>query len=272
MLKNFYKNPIEIIKKDVQEWVESVFFVKFPKWKHRVAIIVMGSVPSGAYDKYSDLDLQVIASEKELKKYSLNQIKEFKKLIIKSGLPIQLHKPVAFSQVKKLGLEWSNDGEIREYSRALIISDPSGEFERLKKNLKKYPRNVLKEKLDWLIAESNFNIADRLKIAVERKNEFYIEALKIETIRYLMNAYIMGNGACPVYDKHLFSEIEKIGHSDKYLISANKLMRTRDGKEVLEKIKVLRDIVMTDLIHKRLIPKRTEKEWCALRPKRKVVF
>ncbi len=245
-------------------------FSRYPELRERISVIITGSVPSGHYDQHSDIDTEFFyVSEKDRTKMNA-LVKDYKKSLNERKIPVQFHPAKTFGELKKEHLAgWEHDDSLREYSMALVVVDPGSRFKKIQSTIKWYPKDVLREKIDWLFAEAVFHFEDRLKIAVKRRNNLYAQSVRSHIIKLLGNALLLCEGRWSVFEKHLATEL---------LAGKERVFCQKVGAALFETR--LEDIEKTvgDILRyteKRLmkagwIQKKSSEYWHGLRPKYKV--
>lgn len=274
MLKQFYKQDQKDIVSLTKKFLLEDFFVHFSKWRNKVSVLIEGSVASGRYDRFSDIDLRVIVPGGLEQVYSREQIQAYKKHLREIGVPIQLHTPIAINQLTKSIEAWERDGDLRELASALIVFDPKAEVQALKKRYKWYPRDVAREKIRWLIAESVFRFEERFIVAQKRADLFFGEVNKLEIMRFLLNACLLANKRYPCFDKHLYAEIQALEPSlpRKIIELVDDLLRSRNLKKTGGLLDELLNEVEGYCAARKLIKSESRDYWIGLRPKHRVSF
>lgn len=269
-LKNFYKFSQKEIADQFREFVEIDMFSRYPVLKNKISLIVTGSVPSGHYDEYSDIDTEFFyPNEKDREKINVI-VKEYKTTLKERNIPVQFHPAKTFMELKKEHLAgWNNDDALREYSIALIVLDLHKSFEKIQSKIKWYPKDVLREKLQWLFSEAVFNFEDRFVTAIKRHNNLYTQSVRSTIIRLLGNALLMTNGHYPVYEKHLYTELKAFGEKD-FCKKVDGLLLTTNTVEMYKKLQVLILLIEKRLTKDGWIKKETKEYWMTLRPKYRV--
>ncbi len=269
-IKHFYKKSQEEIVELFRDFIVSDMFELYPELRGRISLIITGSIPSGHYDQYSDIDCELFCVE-ETDRESMNTIvKEYKKSIRERELPIQFHHAKTFAELQKEHLSgWEHDNALREYSVALTVFDPEKRYENIRSTIQWYPKDVLTEKLNWLFAESVFNFEDRFVIAVKRNNALFAHSVRSHIIKLLGNALLMAGGHWPVFEKHLYTKLNEYGEND-FCLAVNDLLVTTNASAVEEKLKTLIVYVENRLLKDEWIEKKSKNQWILLRPKYKV--
>lgn len=207
-IENFYKLPQPEIVECFRKFIETDMFGRYPELRGKISLIITGSVPSGHYDLYSDIDTEFFySSEKDREKMNVI-VREYKKSLQDRHLPIQFHPAKTFAELKREHLtSWAYDDALREYSIALIVLDPGQRFKKIQSAIKWYPKSILREKINWLVAEAVFHFEDRFKIAVKRKNTLYAYSVRSHIVKLLGNVVLLSEGRWSVFEKHLFTEL-----------------------------------------------------------------
>lgn len=270
MLDGFYRKKKSEIISLVRRFVISDFYKAFPVLKGRVSIIIVGSVATAHYDEHSDVDIEIFFPTKMMAKKYLPHIKKYKQHIRARKEPIQIHTPKVYNEIKKELLSWEYDDLLRVYSRALIVVDVRHRFRGMQKAIRWYPNTVYREKIKWLFAETIFQIEERFKIAVERKNRYFIEVVKLQIIRLFLNTVLLLHKTYPSFDKHLYKDVEKVRAAGSIMHIVDRLISERDIQQVSHLIAQGRDVIEQSLHRKRYITKKSDEYWIALRPRYQV--
>lgn len=269
-IKFFYKYSQDEIVKEVRAFFEEDFFGFHPELRGRVSIVITGSLPTGHYDEYSDIDCDFFCNDEKDKESIKALIKEYKGSIRDRGIPIQIHSPMTFAELKNNHLTgWENDSSLREYSRAIIVTDVDNQFKDIQEGIKKYPTDVLKEKIQWLFAESIFSFEERFVIAVKRNNSLYAHSVRCHILKLLGNALLMSEDRFPVFEKHLYTELFAANEKTfcEYISS---VLAISDLKEMEDSLVLIISFVEDRLLQKEWIEKQPKDYWVYLRPKYQV--
>jgi predicted nucleotidyltransferase len=271
MFNEFWTKSPKQISKEIKIFLDSDFFIKFPELRKLTSVIIVGSIATSNYDEYSDIDLEVLFSDKIKPSKLQAMIQDYKKDLKKRKIQIQIHRPKMYKEIESDLKSWKNDGMLREYSQAIIVSDPKNLFKSIQSKYRKYPKDILKEKLQWLFAEMIFEFEERHAVAAKRNDTYFCEVLKIKIIKYLLIIELLVRGKYPSFDKHIFHDIEKEKNLPLgFLQIVEKIIKshglTRNQKNLRKAI----EIVESDLIKKKYITKETRDHWIDLRPKHKV--
>ncbi|MDP2631290.1 MAG: DUF4037 domain-containing protein [Candidatus Uhrbacteria bacterium] len=271
MLKQFYLKDRKQIAIDIKKFFKDDFFVRYPELQKQVSIVIVGSVATANYDKYSDVDLDVICSNKKDEKRILKIIQSYKKELRTRGIPMQIHAPRTYTEIENQLSVWERDAMLREYSQAIIVSDQGNRFKKIQNKYQWYPWHVFKEKLLWLFAEMIFEYEERYSVAIRRKDFYFEEAIKMKILRYLFAIILLTNKKYPAFDKHVYQDILKVNKLPKdFLKVVNRLLRSHDFKKNKKLLLEIIGIVEDYLIKKRYIKKESRQYWVDLRPKYKV--
>lgn len=268
MFTKFYLKTQKQIIKMVSDLFENDFLKKYPYFKNKISVIIVGSVANSSYDKYSDIDLDVLFEKVDDFDKLLSCIKEYKKELRKDNIPIQIHIPKTYAAANEQLMNWEKDGMLREYSKALIVLDPKDRFKKMQKIYRWYPKEIFKEKLLWLFAEIIFEYEERYLIAIKRKDDYFGEVIKLKILKYLFTILLMVNKKYPAFDKHLMNDIKNIKNlpvgflkmSQKILKSHNLLKNDKYLKEIIAMVESL-------LINSKFIKRENKQYWISLRPK-----
>lgn len=269
MIENFYKVSRQEIVVLLQDFLEKDLYLLFPEFRHTASVIVIGSVATGVYDMYSDIDLVLLfQDQKELEDYR-PKIKEYKQHLKELGVPIQVHTPVTYTQVESSLADWQDDSLLREYSQALIVHDPEDRFRTLQQKFSYYPGDVYQEKVRWLFAEIIFQSKERLEIAVARKDEYFCEVIKVHLVRLFMNTVLLLHRQWPSFDKHLYQDFKKVATKDEVLLVTEFLFE-KDVAKLSTFASQIKAYLETLLVEAKVIQKETDEYWIDARPKYQV--
>ncbi|MFH1253708.1 MAG: nucleotidyltransferase domain-containing protein [Candidatus Uhrbacteria bacterium] len=269
-LKHFYKFSQKEIIKGFREFIETDMFSHYPFLKNKISLIITGSVPSGHYDEYSDIDTEFFYSNEKDREKINAVVREYKATLRERNIPVQFHPAKTFVELKKEHLTgWNNDDALREYSLALIVLDAGNRYQKIQSAIKWYPKDVLREKLQWLFAETIFNFEDRFTVAVKRRNNLYLHSVRSLIIKLLGNVLLMTGGHYPVYEKHLYTELKTFDEKS-FCQKVDGLFIITDMVEMQKKLGDLILSVEKRLIKDGWIKKETKEYWMILRPKYRV--
>lgn len=269
-LKHFYKFSQKETVERFREFIEADMFSRYPFLKNKISLIITGSVPSGHYDAYSDIDTEFFYfNEKDREKINA-LVKDYKATLRERKIPVQFHPAKTFVELKKEHLSgWKNDDALREYSMALIVLDVEKRFQKIQSKIKWYPKDVLREKIQWLFSEAVFNFEGRFIVAVKRRNNLYLQSIRSLIVKLLGNALLMADGHYPVYEKHLYTELTSFGEKD-FCKKIDELLKITEAAKTQKKLKDLILSVEKRLIKNGWIKKEPKEHWIFLRPKYKV--
>mgnify|MGYP001603960036 FL=1 len=254
-IQDFYNSRQDEIILLFREFLESDMFRCYPVLKGKTSFVITGSIPSNHYDQYSDIDAEFFYTQEKEREEMNRIVKEYKTSLRERNIPIQFHPAKTFKEVKKEHLTgWNNDDALREYSTALIVLDPQSRFRKLQAQVKFYPWNVLKEKINWLFAEAVFHYHDRYLVALMRGNDLFAEAVKLRIMKLLGNAMLMAAQKFPAFDKHLYAEIRELG--DRKLLTTIDQIMTKPVRGSSELVERLLKIVESKLIKEGWIKKQ----------------
>lgn len=268
MIKNLEKKSQKEIVGLVKDFVNKIFFDKFPKIKTHCSVIISGSIAFGNYDKYSDIDVQFIFPEKFISG-NRDKLKKHKIKLRNKERQIQIFLK-NFTNIRN-DLNWDQDIKLRLFHDALIVHDPKNKFKALQNKIKWYPKNIYNEKLNWLFAETVFQITDRYQTAMRRNDAFNILFYKTSILQLLMLTSLLLNNEYPTYRKHLYSFFKKLPDmpkGSKNLI--NKILKEKNPKVIFRLLNKAKNIFEKELIKKKLIKKHDDLYWIDLRPKHKI--
>ena len=270
IISQFYEHSkLEIVDLFRVFLVEDMFS-RYPELRGKISVIITGSVPSGHYDQYSDIDTEFFyVSEKDRTKMNA-LVKEYKKSLSERKIPIQFHPAKTFAELKKEHLAgWEHDDSLREYSMALVVVDPGSRFKKIQSTIKWYPKDVLREKINWLFAEAVFHFEDRFKTAVKRRNNLYAHSVRSHVIKLLGNALLMSEGRWSVFEKHLATEL-LAGKEKRFCQKVDALLSETRLDHIEELLKDLLLYLERRLMKNDWIQKEPTEHWIALRPKYRV--
>lgn len=269
-IENFYKLPQPEIVKYFREFIEGDMFGRYPELRGRISLIITGSVPSGHYDEYSDIDTEFFySSEKDREKMNVI-VREYKKTLQDRHLPIQFHPAKTFTELKREHLTgWEHDDALREYSIALVVIDPGQRFTKIQSTIKWYPKAILREKINWLVAEAVFHLEDRFKTAVKRKNRLYAYSVRSHIVKLLGNAVLLSEGRWSVFEKHLFTELVSAKERN-FCKKVDDVLKQTSLGDMEKSLGLLLAYTQNRLVKAGWIRKEPKDYWMALRPKYRV--
>jgi len=276
-LKTFYNKDRVTITKLLRRWCEEVMFSDFPQLEKKCSVLLSGSVAINHYDKYSDIDIAVIFhQDRDWKKYKWKILSKYKwgdSEIVDSPVSFHGMNIRSLAQVKTEMESYKVDWRMHEYISAELIYDTNKTFEKLRRRFRWYPVKVYKSKLNWLFAESNFQLYDRYFSSLKRRNEFHCAAVKTKIIRLLANAILLGAKQFPSQDKHLLNRLKSLDKRSAVIIRIiMRLLRISDIKKSAVLLEKLLKLVERELLRKKLILKKDNQYWIDLRPEYRIEF
>jgi hypothetical protein len=265
MFKEFYKKDKSTIASLVESYLEEALFTDSPHLKQDVIAVISGSIASGHYDQYSDIDLDFYCkNEADVEQYK-NVISRLKKNIsMEKDLPIQIHRLKSLAATEKELTNYENDNALRETARSLIVTDPDGNFSALQQRFEWYPDDVARQKLQWLYAQLIFEYEEHFKIAAERNDAYYLEVAKLSILRLTGNALLLANKQWPAFDKHLVASLRDAVIDPELIDLFNKALADRE--DISSTTKELVIAIELYLVTGGYIPKESIKYWIDLRP------
>lgn len=265
MLKDFYKqNSTEIVAL-VKNYLHDSLFADNPNLKHAVIAVISGSIASGHYDKYSDIDLDFYCKDESSVEQYKDVILRFKKRISNEAeTPIQIHRLKSLDATERELAGYKNDNALRETVCSLIVTDPDGSFSALQQRFKWYPDDVAKQKLQWLYAQLVFEHEEHFKIAAERNDTYYLDVAKLSILRLAGNALLLAGKQWPAFDKHLVASLTDANIDTNLTELFNKALSERDNiSSVMNELVVSIEHYLVKGGH---IPQESIAYWIDLRP------
>lgn len=265
MFKEFYKQDESTIVSLIKNFLTDTLFADDPDFASNIITVISGSIASGHYDQYSDIDLDFYCNdEADVEQYK-DIISQFKKSIsMQKDLPIQIHRLKSLAETEKELANYENDNALRETARSLIVTDPDGSFSALQQRFEWYPDDVARQKLQWLYAQLVFEYEEHFKIAAERNDAYYLEVTKLSILRLTGNALLLANKQWPAFDKHLVVLLRDADIDPELIDLFNKALG--DIEDVTSTIKELVVAIERHLVAGGYIPKESIKYWIDLRP------
>ena len=265
MFKEFYKQDKSTIVSLIKNFLTDTLFADNPDFASNIITVISGSIASGHYDQYSDIDLDFYCkNETDVEQYK-DIIPLFKKSIsMQKDLPIQIHRLKSLTATEKELTNYKNDNALRETVRSLIVTDPDGNFSALQQRFKWYPDDVARQKLQWLYAQLVFEYEEHFKIAVERNDAYYLEVAKLSILRLAGNVFLLANKQWPAFDKHLVASLMDTDIDADLTSLFNKALA--ENENVTSIVSELVVALERYLISGGYIPKESIKYWIDLRP------
>lgn len=265
MFKEFYKQDKSTIVSLIKNFLTDTLFADNPDFAANILTVISGSIASGHYDQYSDIDLDFYCNdEADVEQYK-DIISQFKKSIsMQKDLPIQIHRLKSLAAIEKELTNYENDNALREIACSLIVTDPDGNFSALQQRFKWYPDDVARQKLQWLYAQLVFEYEEHFKIAVERNDAYYLEVAKLSILRLAGNVFLLANKQWPAFDKHLVASLRDADIDADLTSLFNKALA--ENENVTSIVSELVVAIERYLISGGYIPKESIKYWIDLRP------
>ena len=266
MFTDFHELNPQQIAALVLEYLEDTLFSSNKELEQVLAVAISGSVASGHYDQFSDIDLDFYCMEDSgVDRYQEVLLDFKKKTLAQSNTPLQIHRLKSMSKMANELSSYQDDNALREISQSVTVLDPQGHFSALQKNFIWYPEDVATEKLQWLYAQLVFEYNERYRIALVRDDLYYIRVSMLEILRLAGNALLVANKKWPAFDKHLYASLKSAG-CDTNIMSKfdNALAANNNGLAASagELVKSVEEY----LVGQDLIPQETTKYWIDLRP------
>lgn len=261
----------EIIEK-TKEFLQDDFLGKFPHIKDQVALIIVGSIANNDYDKYSDVDVNVLLPEDTDNKPFI----EYKEKLKKHGSKIELRFARNYEILEKY-LNWNDDFILGEYQNSIVIQDSTERFTNLMKKFDWYPTEVFQNKIDWLFHEITYSVRHELESLIKRgdANQFYVLVIKNKLTRYFLTAIRLLNNKYPVHDKRLYTTTLKQCPKDFGIVHyIDTLIQTNNRQEIYKTSEEARTKLENQLISSNLLGKQDIEYWLRYqtRNKNKILF
>lgn len=267
MLERFYEQNREEVAILVKDFLTTDTYPRIPGLQDVATVIATGSVGSGNYDSYSDIDLKVIFPTAEALDEHRFVLKEYKEHIRESGEPIQLHTSAVIEDIKKSLSTWQDDDLSREMAQALVIVDPNGQFQKLMDDFRYYPETVHREKIRWLFAELILQIQERFEVAQARGDAYFCGVVRMNIIRIAFNTLLLLDMRWPSFDKHLYRDVQSLkAQQPDIFVSADALITENDLTRAATLIGEIRNHIEGRLIRDGFITKESDQYWIDLRP------
>lgn len=266
MFNNFYKQSVQDIAKLVKKYLEENLLSSNIELKQAITVTISGSIASGHYDQYSDIDLDLYCQSDAAVDRFKETVSDFKESISNKGdIPIQVHRLKSLTKVKEVLTKYNDDNMLREVAQSIIIIDPQGEFTTLQSKFDWYPEDVAKEKLRWLYAQLVFEYEEHFKVAADRDDAYYLQVSKLNVLRLAGNAFLLVNKKWPAFDKHLFASLKDVD-CDETLLKLLESTLTTDISDIKCNVKELVRSIEAYLVGRDLIPQEPTRYWIDLRP------
>jgi predicted nucleotidyltransferase len=259
-------NQKEIIER-VNEFLQKDFLGRFPEIKDIVALIVVGSIANDDYDKFSDVDINVLLPES----VDNNPYVDYKEELRSKGSQIELRFARNYEVLEKY-LNWNDDFILGEYQNCVVLHDPTNRFTKLIRNFQWYPKDILQNKIDWLIHEIKYSIHHELKSLIQRSDtsQFFLLVIKNKLIRYFLTMIRLYNNRFPVHDKRLYTTTIKQCPKDFGVLKLiDRLIKTSDRYEITKVATEIENKIEGELIYKGVIQKQNLDTWLRYQTKNK---
>ncbi|HLD51108.1 hypothetical protein A3K34_01695 [candidate division WWE3 bacterium RIFOXYC1_FULL_40_10] len=256
----------EIIEK-TKEFLRDNFLNKFPQIKDQVALIIVGSIASNDYDKYSDVDVNVLLPEEIDNK----PLVEYKEKLRKEGSKLELRFARNYEVLEKY-LNWNDDFILGEYQNSIVLQDPTKRFTNLIKRFEWYPSEVFQNKLDWLFHEITYSVRQELESLLKRgdTSQFYVLVIKDKLIRYFLTAIRLLNNKYPVHDKRLYTTTVQQCPKDFGIVNhMDALIQTNDRQGIYKTSEEARTKLENELISSNLLIRQDIEYWLRYQTKNK---
>ncbi len=267
MLERFYEQNREEVAILVKDFLTTDTYPSIPGLQDVATVIATGSVGSGNYDSYSDIDLKVIFPTPEaLNEYRV-ALKEYKKHVRESGEPIQLHAPGVIEDIHRSLSAWLDDDQSREMAQALVIDDPHQQFQKLMSDFRYYPETVHREKIRWMFAELILQIRERFLVAQARGDAYFCGVVRMNIIRIALNTLLLLDKRWSSFDKHLYRDVQSLrAQQPDIFVSIDALLAENDIARAAVLITEIRNYIEDVLVRDGFITKESDQYWIDLRP------
>jgi len=232
---------------------------RFPDLVGEVSMIIVGSIALDVYDRFSDVDVNILLSEKvdnlELKKYK-NELKE-------SGSQIELRLARTYETLERY-LNWNDDFILGEYQNAVVLHDPTKRFSNLIKKFEWYPDDIFVNKVNWLFHEITHTIFIDLESLLPdgKGNQYFVNVVKDRLVRYFLTAIRLMNKKFPIHDKKLYVNTKKlVGENSDIVRELDELLLSSDPENIYNAAKYVRKKMENELLTKSLLEKMNVGEW-----------
>lgn len=255
------------IAKQTYDYLRDNLFVKTPQLSDLTALVIVGSVSTGDYDKFSDIDINVVLPETE----DNFALKNFKDELKHNGSNIELRFARNYEILEKY-LNWNDDFILGEYQNGIVLQDPTGRFRELISKFSWYPPEVYQNKVDWIFHEITFSIYKDFEPLTRRSqtNRFLVEVLRVRIARYLLTALRLINKKYPIHDKKLYVNTKNlVGEVHPIIKAIDNLLGEQDILRIYEILKQVRTNLETELVNKGLLKKESIETWLTYTTKNK---
>jgi predicted nucleotidyltransferase len=249
------------------DYLRNNLFVKTPQLSDLTALVIVGSVATGDYDKFSDIDVNVLLPETE----DNSALKNFKEELKRNGSNIELRFARNYEVLEKY-LNWNDDFILGEYQNCIVLQDPTGRFKEILSKFSWYPPEIFQNKVDWIFHEITYSIFKDFEPLIKRpeNNRFLVEVLRVRITRYALTALRLLNRKYPIHDKKLFVNTKKlVGETNPIITPIKGLLEEKDILNIYEIIKQIRIELETELINAGLLKKENIETWLSYTTKNK---
>ncbi len=260
-LLRFYMNSKEAIKiaKEVARELKKANFTE--------SMYIIGSLSTGHFDKYADVDIIITTNKKVYSKDVFPIVKNFmtEKVYEDNKFPYRIDAEIkklkimlffileewvlpGIKQNKKAGEhEYSKHKDLIRLKKAIILFDKKSKFRNLLKNVPEIPFHIKKYTLHERIHKLNYYLFldnGAINTARKRKNYFEVQASIIDVIQNIYECIYAINGKTKVDRKWAIEDIKKFKKKPRGIEKRLNVISQKGNskKELDEKINILRKI------------------------------
>ena len=252
------KEAIKIVREVAKELKKASF---------TESMYVIGSLSTGHFDKYADIDIIITTNKKVYSKDVLPVVKNFvgKEVYQDDRFPYRIDAEIkglkvmlfflleewvlsGIKQNKKAGEhEYDKHKDLIRLKKAIVLFDKKGKFRKLLKDVAEIPLHIKKFTLHERIHKLNYYLfldGGAINTARKRKNYFEVQASIIDVIQKIYECVYAINGRTKVDRKWALADIKKF---KKKPINLEKklgevLKKGNSKKELDKKIDILRKL------------------------------
>ncbi len=231
------------------------------------SMYIIGSLSTGHFDKYADVDIIITTNKKVYSKDVLPIINNFvtKEVYQDDRFPYRIDAEIkglkimlffllegwvlpGIKQNKKAGEhEYNKHKDLIRLKKAIILFDKKGKFRNLLKDVPEIPHHIKKFTLHERIHKLNYYLFlddGAINTARKRKNHFEVQASIIDVIQNIYECIYALNGKTKVDRKWALADIKKFKKKPKNVEKrlGDILKKGNSKKELDKKIDILRKL------------------------------
>lgn len=198
-----------------------------------LALIVIGSIANNSAREDSDIDICLVASEKEFKRISKDQNYFIGNTDLIKEDEIEIDgKVISLEYLRQVSIKGSEPTRA-SFDKALTVFDHSGKVQTLIDRIEVYPENERESKLNRFYSLFEFN-QYYCSQAIETDNHYLKQRCLLDSIFYASRLVLTYNRILFSCHKSMFTDLEKAKHMPIDFINISKELLERPTSQKLD--------------------------------------